>query len=77
MLKDVPSQNTMKTIFKNARIFTANANTADEHDCMIIDEDKIEYVGDGRDIRVQQLEVEGAKVHDVGGRLLAPGFIDG
>lgn len=77
LLTDALSPNMMRTIFKNARIFTALADGNGEHDCMIIAGDKIEYVGNGKDSLVRQLEAEGAEVRDIDGGLLAPGFIDG
>ncbi|KIY00010.1 uncharacterized protein Z520_04647 [Fonsecaea multimorphosa CBS 102226] len=71
----------MRTVFRNARVFTGSqdASSYGKHSCMIVNDDLIEYVGDGSDAAVVQAAAEqGAKVVDLDSRhTLAPGFIDG
>ncbi|KIW23668.1 uncharacterized protein PV07_11848 [Cladophialophora immunda] len=70
----------MRTVFRNARVFTGSqdASSYGKHSCMIINDDLIEYVGDGSDADVQAATGGGAKVVDLDNKhTLAPGFIDG
>ncbi|OQV11279.1 hypothetical protein CLAIMM_15139 [Cladophialophora immunda] len=70
----------MRTVFRNARVFTGSqdASSYGRHSCMIINDDLIEYVGDGSDAAVQAATGGGAKVVDLDNKhTLAPGFIDG
>ncbi|GJN80305.1 hypothetical protein PLIIFM63780_003831 [Purpureocillium lilacinum] len=72
----------MCTILSNGRFFRAvNAASEDPgfENCLIIDDESgnIKYVGsaDNEEVR-NAMAVGGAKVHDMGGRVVLPGFID-
>ncbi|KAH0832535.1 amidohydrolase family protein [Fonsecaea pedrosoi] len=70
----------MRTVFRNARVFTGSedASSYGMHTCIMINGDRIEYVGDGSDAAVHAATNEGAKVVDLDNKhTLAPGFIDG
>lgn len=68
----------MKTIFRDARIFTGLGHDLEAHaDCLLIDDDLIEHVGKIDDAVVSEARQSGAHEVNVGGRLISPGFIDG
>ena len=69
----------MRTIFKNARVFTAvlPQSQPGHPTCMIVNDGFIEYVGADDDVLVKTAEAQGCTVQDVHGRTIAPGFIDG
>ncbi|KIW13199.1 hypothetical protein PV08_08386 [Exophiala spinifera] len=69
----------MKTVFKNARIFTGSSDSADhfKHSCMVVQDDVIEHVGSWSDPQVAAAQKDGAEVFDMDQRTLAPGFVDG
>jgi hypothetical protein len=70
---------TMRTIFKNARVFTAASPLIHSNNatCLIVNDGLVEYVGTGEDSFVQTAEAQGCDVQDIQGRTIAPGFIDG
>ncbi|KIW65917.1 hypothetical protein PV04_08131 [Phialophora macrospora] len=69
----------MRTVFKNARVFTGSQTESayGQHSCMIVNDDVIEYVGIDADPEVEAATKEGATVRDLGQQTLVPGFIDG
>ncbi|KAK5051917.1 hypothetical protein LTR84_002720 [Exophiala bonariae] len=70
----------MRTVFKNAKIFTGLAETAAEsfrHNSVVIQDELIEYVGTETDETVVAAVKDGARVYDVGAQTIAPGFFDG
>lgn len=68
----------MRTLFHNARIFTALSHNLDIHaDCLLINDDTIEHVGRVDDVIVSDLRRLGVHQVDVRGRLICPGFLDG
>ncbi len=46
-------------------------------DCLLIRGDKIEYAGPESAEEVASARASGATVHDLGGRTVLPGFVDG
>lgn len=69
------------TLFTNGKFFTAQGNwpaqDARFHECMLVEEGIIEYLGrDDADIRALAA-CKGAAVRDLDGRHVLPGFIDG
>jgi len=69
---------TSKHLFNNARIFTAvGVSLSPDANCLLVDGDRIEHIGKGDDDEVRKAKHLGAYEHDVGGRLISPGFIDG
>ncbi|KAI0503131.1 amidohydrolase 3 [Xylaria bambusicola] len=70
----------MPTLFHNGRFFQSGI-LGENHsfaECMVIDgEGKIVYVGSSADEQVRQSEAKGITKHDIGGRVVLPGFIDG
>lgn len=71
----------MKTIYTGGRFFTAAAGDNAEDpfaQCMIVQDDLIDYVGDENDAQVQSAKAEkGVSVVDMQDRVVVPGFIDG
>lgn len=69
----------MRTVLKNARVFTGSDAAAEhgKHSCIIVKDDLIEYVGNTSDAQVVAATDDGATVVDLGEQTLAPGFIDG
>jgi len=70
----------MRTIFKNAKIFTGAAQAESEgfkHSSLLINDEVIEYVGTEEDQAIVAATQDGAEVHDLGGKTIAPGFFDG
>lgn len=69
---------TSKHLFRNARIFPATQDDLNTHEnCLLVDGDRIEHIGDANDDAVRRAKEVGAQEHDVGGRLISPGFVDG
>jgi predicted amidohydrolase YtcJ len=70
-------QNT--TVFVNGRIFNSGAahSEAQFHSTLAIQNGKISFIGSAEDPEVQSLRDAGAKVSDLGGNHVLPGFIDG
>ncbi|EXJ57309.1 hypothetical protein A1O7_07656 [Cladophialophora yegresii CBS 114405] len=68
----------MRTVFRNGRVFTGlqTESAYGRHSCMIVNDDKIEYVGKDTDREVEAAANEGATILDLGQKTLAPGFID-
>lgn len=70
----------MRTILKNAKIFTGGDQAESEsfkHTSLLINDEVIEYVGIEEDEAMVAAVHDGAKVYDCGGQTIAPGFIDG
>ncbi|KIX03333.1 uncharacterized protein Z518_06885 [Rhinocladiella mackenziei CBS 650.93] len=69
----------MRTVFKNARVFTGSKLIAEDqtNSCLIINDDLIDHVGFDSDAAVEAAVKDGAKVVDVDRHTLAPSFIDG
>ncbi|KAK5093332.1 hypothetical protein LTR70_004702 [Exophiala xenobiotica] len=69
---------TSKHLFSNARIFTAcGDNLSTGENCLLVSDDRIEYVGRIDDSAVREARQVGVREHDVDGRLISPGFFDG
>lgn len=68
----------MRTLFRNARIFTAIDDDLDlELNCLLTSGDTIEHVGRQDDAIIAEARESGIEEVDVNGRLICPGFIDG
>ncbi|KAI1421143.1 amidohydrolase 3 [Xylaria sp. FL1777] len=70
----------MATVFHNGRFFQSGIQGENHSfvECMLVDAaGKIVHVGSSADKQIQQAEAEGTTKHDVGGRIVLPGFIDG
>ncbi|KAI0014837.1 amidohydrolase family protein [Xylariomycetidae sp. FL0641] len=71
----------MSTLFHNGRFFQSErrGETHSFAECMLVDEaGKIVHVGSATDEAIQDATREGgATKHDLGGRIVLPGFIDG
>lgn len=68
----------MRTLFRNARIFTAVGDDLDlELDCVLINGDLIEHVGRAEDAIISEARKEVIEEVNVNRRLICPGFIDG
>lgn len=69
------------TIFVNGRIYNtavrSNAEPPVFADCMVVADGLIRHVGAQTDQPVQAAATEGARTHDLAGRYILPGFIDG
>ena len=62
----------MKTLFKNGTIVPGAAETDSLCTCMIIEDDRIVYVGNDEPTSLSDYQVI-----DLGGKKILPGFIDG
>lgn len=69
----------MKSIFKNARIFTAQANKPQifEQGALLISDGVIEHVGNATDPEIAAASSQDVEVIDVSGRTIVPSFFDG
>ncbi|KFY62760.1 hypothetical protein V496_04404 [Pseudogymnoascus sp. VKM F-4515 (FW-2607)] len=73
----------MAIVFRGARVFTAPLErgiaTAESEfvECMIVQDGIISHVGFCEDTEVIQAQDSGATIHDLGHRIVLPGFIDG
>ncbi|KFY03169.1 hypothetical protein V490_00262 [Pseudogymnoascus sp. VKM F-3557] len=73
----------MATVFRSGRFFTASleggTTTAESEfaECMIVEDGIISHVGSCKDTEVIQAQDSGATTHDLGDRIILPGFIDG
>jgi hypothetical protein len=69
----------MRTILRNAKVFTANldSNPASEATCLVINDGLIEFVGSDNDSFVETAMAQGCHVQNLQGKTIAPGFIDG
>ena len=66
------------TIFRNARIFTSTSDELkDDAACLLIEDDRIAYIGSQDNDAVHQARAAGGTERDLHGQLVAPGFIDG
>jgi len=63
---------TGKIAFTNARIITMEGDKVIENGTIVINENKIEAIGNSKDIAVPN----GAKVYDVTGKTIMPGIVD-
>lgn len=63
----------MRTLFTNATFFTANA-AADTHEALVVDGDRIGFVGD--EARARAAAGPGAAEIDLGGAFVTPGIIE-
>lgn len=67
-----------KTLLVNGRIFTATGDQLEAHaTCILVDGDRIEHVGSTDDDPIKHARKVGVHEHDVAGRIIGPGFIDG
>ena len=69
----------MLQILTNGRFFRPtghNAQHASFASCIVIDNGKIHHVGSQDDAPVQQAIADGARTHDMNGRVVLPGLID-
>lgn len=68
----------MKTLYTNARVFTALGDDLDANlNCLLISDDLVEHVGDANDATIAEARRAGVEEVDIGGRLICPGFVDG
>ncbi|KFY44360.1 hypothetical protein V495_03502 [Pseudogymnoascus sp. VKM F-4514 (FW-929)] len=73
----------MATVFRSGRFFTTplegGTTTAESEfaECMIVEDGIISHVGSCKDTEVIQAQDGGATTHDLGDRIILPGFIDG
>ncbi len=70
----------MSTVFINGRVFQSGAGVKDDasfHSAMVVSNGVVTYVGADGDAAVQTAKASGSAVHDLGGRTVLPGFIDG
>ncbi|KFY02222.1 hypothetical protein O988_02315 [Pseudogymnoascus sp. VKM F-3808] len=73
----------MATVFRSGRFFTASLKggtaTAESEfaECMVVEDGIISHVGSCKDTEVIQAQDGGATTHDLGDRIILPGFIDG
>ncbi|KAI2636807.1 amidohydrolase family protein [Xylaria nigripes] len=70
----------MATVFHNARFFQSGIRGEDHSfaECVLVDgAGQIAYVGLLEHERIRRAEADGAVRHDLGGRIVLPGFIDG
>ncbi|KAI0377341.1 amidohydrolase family-domain-containing protein [Hypomontagnella monticulosa] len=75
-----PSSGAMATLYHNGRFFRSGLRGENHSfaDSMLVDESgKISYVGSADDEQIKTAEATGVAKHDVGGRIVLPGFIDG
>lgn len=66
-------------VFLNGRIFAASdpqKETTEFAECMVLEGDKISYVGNSSETSVQDLIKAGIETFDLEGRVVIPGFID-
>lgn len=73
---------TTTTIFQNGRFFTASGGPKQPEqpsfaESMIVTGSKITFIGSSSSAAVQQARDTGAAVHDLAGRVVVPGFVDG
>ncbi|KAK5957163.1 hypothetical protein OHC33_001532 [Knufia fluminis] len=67
-----------KHLFHNACVFTAKVDDlSTDTNCVLVEGDRIVHVGCANDDIVRRAKEVGVQEHDVGGRLISPGFIDG
>ncbi|KAM4066173.1 amidohydrolase family protein [Hirsutella rhossiliensis] len=71
----------MSIVLHNGRFFQSEASgSQDAHfaDCLVVDEasGKIQHVGSAQDGAVLEARAAGARLHDMAGRVVVPGFID-
>jgi predicted amidohydrolase YtcJ len=69
----------MRTIFRNAKVFTANLEQTSVSDatCLVINDGLVEFVGSNDDSFVETAIAQGCDVQNAEGKTIAPGFIDG
>ncbi|KAG9774757.1 hypothetical protein ABEF93_005131 [Exophiala dermatitidis] len=69
----------MRTVLQNAQVFTGSNVESEKlkHTCMVINDDLIEHVGSKEDDAVVAATKDGARLVDLTGHTLAPGFVDG
>ncbi|KND86584.1 putative amidohydrolase YtcJ [Tolypocladium ophioglossoides CBS 100239] len=72
----------MCTVLHNGRFFrpaTLNSQEPDFADCLVIDErsGEIKHIGSAEDAVAREAKAAGAKLQDMDGRVVVPGFIDG
>ncbi|WP_223033206.1 amidohydrolase family protein [Hanstruepera marina] len=61
-----------RIVFTNARIITMNGNEVIENGTLVINQNKIESIGETSDIKIP----ENAKVYDASGKTIMPGIVD-
>ncbi|CAK7242865.1 MAG: hypothetical protein STHCBS139747_004368 [Sporothrix thermara] len=69
----------MSTVFVNGRIFQSGAGPNDDavfHSAMVVKDGVVQHVGSESDADIAAAK-DGATVHDLGGRTVLPGFVDG
>ncbi|ERS99668.1 amidohydrolase family protein [Sporothrix schenckii 1099-18] len=71
----------MATVFVNGKVFQSGAGPNDDavfHSAMVVQDGVVQHVGSEADSAVQEARAGGsATVHDLGGRTVLPGFVDG
>ena len=69
----------MKTIFKNGEIFSraSQDHEAEMHSCMIVRDERIEFVGQTHEGALSEHGEEQIQIVDLNNRMVLPGFIDG
>lgn len=75
------SSSSPPTLFRNGRFFQSSGTDGRDHsfvECVVADaEGIITHVGSLKDAKVAEAEAAGAVQHDMGGRIVLPGFFDG
>lgn len=72
----------MSAVFTNGRFFVPQKNHASTEtphfaNAMLVEKGTIMHVGDSQDVEIQAASAEGAAIHDLGGRIVLPGIVDG
>lgn len=71
----------MSTVFVNGKVFQSGAGPNDDavfHSAMVVKDGVVQAVGSESDAAIQEAKANGsATVHDLGGRTVLPGFVDG
>ncbi|KAH8684313.1 amidohydrolase 3 [Tricladium varicosporioides] len=68
------------TLFFNGRFFAlqrGDNGSAEFEECMLVEDGTIKYIGYYSDDAKQLATTKGAVIHDLGGKIVLPGFIDG
>ncbi|KAG4429261.1 hypothetical protein IFR05_015257 [Cadophora sp. M221] len=72
----------MSAIFTNGRFFVPQKNSASTEtphfaNSMLVKRGTIIHIGDSQDVEIQTALTEGSEIHDLGGRIVLPGIVDG
>lgn len=72
----------MTTVFHNGRFFrttASNGKTSENFvECMVVQDGIIKHIGSTSDVLIKEaIDSDGVATHDMNGRIILPGFIDG